>query len=92
LSGRHHDEIEARDVLDEIINEQNAFGLVAAALAHCKQTRQAAPRGAVLRIGEDVGRAIGKYESRADDELQWRDVCIVFGIALADFLVEFLDR
>src|SRR4029077_8774004 len=47
---RHHNEIEPRDVLDQIVEKQNALGLLSPAFADGEQTRQAAPRIAVLRI------------------------------------------
>ncbi len=43
---------------------------LAAALADGEQARQAPPGGAVLRIGENVRRAVGETKPRADDELQ----------------------
>ena len=59
-------------MLEQIVEKQNAFGLLAAALADCEQARQASPGVAVLRIGENVGRAVGEDEPRADDEFQRR--------------------
>ena len=87
----HHDKIKPRDVFDEIVEIENAFGLVAAALADGEQAREASPRGAVLRVGENVGRAVGEHEPRPDDEFQRRDVAVALRVALADFRIQFLD-
>jgi hypothetical protein len=57
-------------VLQEIVAVENAFRLVAAAFADGEQPRQAAPGGAILRIGQDIGRAVGEAEPRADGELE----------------------
>src|SRR4029077_1981726 len=69
---------------------QNALRLLAAALAGREQARQAPPRGAVLRIGEDVGRAVGKAEARADRELERRQLGLRPLVVL--MLVELLER
>ena len=54
---------------------ENAFGLVAAAFADGEQPRQPSPGGAVLRIGEDVRRAVGENEPRAGRDLQLCSSC-----------------
>jgi hypothetical protein len=69
-------------VLDEVVEEQDALRLLATALADGEQARQASPGGAVLRIGEDVRRAVGEHEPRADNEFQRRDVAIAFRVPL----------
>ena len=77
-------------MLQQILEKQNALGLLAAALAHGEQVRQASPGGAVLRIGENVGRAVGKAEPRADDELEGRQLGIRHRVA--QMLVELFER
>ena len=79
-------------MLEQIVEKQNAFGLLAAALADGEQAREAAPCGAVLRIGEDVRRAVGEDEPRADGELQLRKLGAVLSFSLADVLIELLER
>jgi hypothetical protein len=53
-------------VLDEVVEIENAFSLLAAALSDGEQARQPPPSGAVLRIGENVWGAIREAEPRAD--------------------------
>src|SRR5947209_6403788 len=72
--GRHHDEIEAGDVLDEIIEEQNALSFFAATLADGEQAREASPCGPVLRVGENVRRAIREHEPSANNESHRRQI------------------
>ena len=50
---------------DQIVEMENAFALLAAQVAEREQARQPAPAGAVARVGEDVGRAVGKHQPRA---------------------------
>jgi hypothetical protein len=75
-------------VFEQVVEKQDAFGLVAAALADGQQSGEAAPCRAVLRIGQNVGRAVGKHEPRADDELQLRMIGLALIIQPPDFLVE----
>ena len=72
LLRRHHDQVEARDVLEQVVEVQDAFGLLAAALADREQAREMPPGLAVLRISQNVGRPVGEHQPRADDELQGR--------------------
>ena len=46
-----------------------------------EQAREPAPGGAVLRIGEDVRRAVGEDEPRADRDLQL-DPLVAVGVFL----------
>ena len=77
-------------MLEQVVEKQNAFGLLAAALADGEQSREAAPGGAVLRIGQNVGRAVGEDEPRADDELQLRMIGLALIIQLPDLRIELL--
>ena len=72
-------------MLEQIVEVQDAFGLLAAALADREQAREVPPGLAVLRIGENVGRAVGEHQPRADDELQGRLVgaCVSFARSIA---------
>jgi hypothetical protein len=90
--GRHHDEIEARAMFEQVVEEQDALGLLAAALADGEQAREMAPRPAVLRIGEDIRRAVGEGEPRADRELQRRQVDALGVLLVTDVLVPFFQR
>ena len=53
----------------QIVDKENAFAFIGAAFADGKQTGQASPCWAILRIGQNVGRAVGEHEAGADSEL-----------------------
>ena len=52
-------------MLDKILQIKDAVALLRAQVAAREQPAELCPAGAVLRIGEDVGRAIAEGESRA---------------------------
>ena len=56
-------------MLDQIVEEQDAVALLGAALADGEELGEAAPGGAVLGVGEDIGGAVGEHEAGADREL-----------------------
>ena len=61
------------DVLEEIVAGRECIRpLSPRLLPTVSSRRQPSPGGAVLRIGEDVRRAVGEHEPRADRELQLR--------------------
>ena len=72
VSGGHHDEVEAFDVLQQIVEGREAFGFVAAAFPDGEQSGQPSPGHPVLRIGQDVRRAVGENEARAGSDLEFR--------------------
>ena len=78
-------------MLDEIVEIEDALGLLATAFAHCEETRQPSPCGAVLRIGEDVRRAVGEDETCANGEPQRRQFDAFLSFAF-NMLVPFLKR
>ncbi len=59
---RQHNEIEPRDMRHEIVAMEQAPALFGAAFTEREKPREPSPGGAVLRIGEDVGRAVGEHE------------------------------
>ncbi len=56
--------------LEQIRQMQDAVAFLRFQLSLGKQLRQPSPGGAVGRIGENVGRAVGKDQTRADREPQ----------------------
>ena len=52
-------------MLEEIVETEDAVALLGAQVAAREQAAEPAPAGAVARIGEDVGRAVGEDEPRA---------------------------
>ncbi len=68
--GRHDDEEEIVRPLREIVETEKAAALLGAGLAQGQQPAEPPPAVAVLRIGEDVGRAVRKDEAGADRELE----------------------
>ena len=88
--GGHDNEIEAFDIFKQVVDEENAFAFIGAAFADGQQARQPSPGLPVLRIGEDVGRAVGEYEPRADGEFQFRLVHSMLGIQFANFFIQLL--
>ena len=49
----------------QIVEIENALALLGAQVAAREQAAEPAPGGAVARIGEDVGRAVGEHQPRA---------------------------
>ena len=79
--GRQHNEVEAFDVLQQIVDVENALGFLAAAFPDGEQAGQPAPGAPVLRIGEDVRRAVGENQPRAGRDLQL-DPLVAVGVFL----------
>ena len=71
---RQHDQVEALDIVQEIRQPQNTVALLGTTLAQSQETRQPAPGGAILRISENVRRAVGEDEPRADRDA---DTCFL---------------
>ena len=67
---RHDDEIEALRPVEQVGQVEDTIALLGAPLAEREEPRQSSPGGTVRRIGEDIGRAIGEDEPRADRKLQ----------------------
>ena len=63
--------------IQQIRQAEHAIAFFGAAFAEREQARQPAPGGAVARIGENVRRAVGKDEPRAD-----RDFSLQSGFSL----------
>jgi hypothetical protein len=61
----HHDQFEAVDVIEEIVETENALALLGAQVAAREQAAEPAPAGAVARKAENVGRAVGEHEPSA---------------------------
>ena len=58
-------------MLDQVVEIENAFGLIATAFADGEEMSEAAPCRAVLRIRDDIRRAVGEDETRANKKLEW---------------------
>ena len=54
---RHDDEIEAVNKFQKIRKPKNAIAFFRTTLAERQQSRQPSPSGAILRIGQDIGRS-----------------------------------
>ena len=52
-------------MLQEVVEQENALALLRAQVAAREQAAEPAPAGAIARIGQDVGRSVGKDEPRA---------------------------
>ena len=53
---------------------KNAIALFGAILSDGQQTGEAAPGGAIFRIGQNVGRAVAENQARADRDLEADDL------------------
>jgi hypothetical protein len=74
-----NDQTEPCHLGQKIVAIEQAFALFGATLAEREESREPAPGGAVLRIGEDVGRTIGKDEPGAGGEFQACFLCGLMG-------------
>ena len=68
LARIHDDQLLATDVPEEIVAREMAFALRGVTIAVCQKPRQPSIGVAVARIGENVGRAVAKDETRAGDD------------------------
>jgi len=71
--------LEHPDVRYEIVAIEQTLALVGAALAQREEPGKPSPGGAILRIGEDVGRAVGKHEPGAGSKFQARFLGLLMG-------------
>ncbi len=62
----------------QVVEMQDAVALLAAQVAEGEQAGEPAPAGAVARVGEDVGRAVGEHQPRAGVIFQ-REVLFALG-------------
>ena len=74
----HHDQFEPKDMREQIVEMQDAFALLGAQIAEREQAGEPAPAGAVARIGENVGRAVGEDQPRARVIFQ-REILLALG-------------
>ena len=68
----HDDEEQAFLPGEEIVEAENTFALGGAKLAETQEPAQSPVRCPIRRIGENVGRAVGEHETRADQQLRRR--------------------
>ncbi len=61
----HHDELETLDMLEEVIAIKDAIAFLRPQVAAREQPAEPPPGRTVARIGEDIGRAVGKDEACA---------------------------
>ena len=61
----HHHQLQPETMRQQVVELQNALALLGAQIAEREQAREPAPAGAVARVGEDVGRAVGEHQPRA---------------------------
>ncbi len=61
----HHHQLEPVGMLEQVVELQDAVAFLGAQIAAGEQAAELCPAGAVARIGQDVGRAVGKDEARA---------------------------
>ena len=90
-SGRHNNEIESLHVLQKIRKTKDAIAFFSTILAHREQASKPPPSGAILRIGQNVGRAIAEDQARAYRDLYSNSFCYRMrpydarnGIAISD--------
>src|SRR5262249_5660699 len=77
--------------LEQVLEKEDALGLLAAAFADGEQAGEAAPGIAVLRIGENVRRAVREAQPRADDEFQCRQRDALGLSLIADVIIPLLE-
>ncbi len=68
----HHDQLQTPDAIEEVRQGEVAATLLGALVAEREEAGQAAIGFAVLRIGQDVGRAVGEDEPRPDHDAEIR--------------------
>ncbi len=61
----HHHQLETIDMLEQIVEAEDAFALFRTEVAARKQTAEASPGGPVAGISENVRRTIGEDEARS---------------------------
>ena len=69
----HHDDLQALRIFKEIVESQMALAFGRAQIACGQQPAEPAIGGAVLGIGENVGRPVGKDQPRARDDAHRAD-------------------
>ena len=69
----HRDQPQALGMGDQIVEGQMALALGRAQIAERQQPAEPAVGGAILGIGEDVGRAVGEDQPRARHDAQGAD-------------------
>jgi hypothetical protein len=67
-----HDQVQPRHMGQEIVAMENARAFFGAALAQREESGKPAPGGAIPRIGENVGGAVGKDEAGAGGKFHSR--------------------
>ena len=84
IGWRHHNEQLVLQMAEQVVEPQDAIALFGAAVAERQQPAQPAPAVPIGGIGDDVGRAIGKGQPRADNQLE-------ADIGRAPGLAQFID-
>src|SRR5579863_3684666 len=77
VGARHDRDAQAFRVIKKIVEIEKAFALLGPEIAGRQQTREPPVTGAILRIGENIRRAVGKDEPRARRDAQGADVLFV---------------